>query len=108
MEEITTVWEMKKCDMQLVKELAYELAIPQSVAQVMVTRGIDTTQKAKKFFSLDIKKLHNPMLLPDAKKAIDDINIVIKDEEEKEKRTSKKEESKKKKKSSKKGKRLRM
>ena len=39
--EMNTIWQMKPCDMQIVKELAYELEVPQSVAQVMAARGID-------------------------------------------------------------------
>ena len=41
MDKIETVWKMRECSMQDVKELAYELEIPIPVAQVMMTRGID-------------------------------------------------------------------
>jgi single-stranded-DNA-specific exonuclease len=75
--EINTIWQMKPCDMQIVKELAYELEVPQSIAQVMVSRGIDSLKKAKKFVNLNIKQLHNPMELPDAKKAIERISKAI-------------------------------
>ncbi len=77
MEEIKTIWQMKPCDTQTVREIAYELELPLSVAQVMVTRGLDTIEKAKKFFKLDINKMHNPLTLPDAQKAIDRINKAI-------------------------------
>lgn len=79
--EMNTIWQMKPCDMQIVKELAYELEVPQSVAQVMATRGIDSVKKAKKFINLDIKQMHNPMLLPDAQKAIDRISAAIDSQE---------------------------
>lgn len=75
--EINTIWQMKPCDMQIVKELAYDLEVPQSVAQVMVSRGIDSLKKAKKFINLNIKQLHNPMDLPDARKAIERISKAI-------------------------------
>ena len=81
MEEITTIWQMKPCDTQVVREIAYELEIPISVAQVMVTRGLDSVNKAQKFFKLDINKLHNPFMLPDAQKAIDRLNQAIDNQE---------------------------
>ena len=57
MDKIETVWKMRECSMQEVKELAYELEIPIPVAQVMLTRGIDSVLKAEQF--LDKKKEHN-------------------------------------------------
>ena len=81
MEEINTIWQMKPCDTQIMREIAFELELPTSVAQVMVTRGIDSISKAQKFFKLDINKLHNPYLLPDAQKAIDRLNTAIDNQE---------------------------
>ena len=46
MDKIETVWKMRECSMQEVKELAYELEIPIPVAQVMLTRCIDSVLKA--------------------------------------------------------------
>jgi single-stranded-DNA-specific exonuclease len=81
MEEIKTIWQMKPCDTQVVREIAYEMELPMSVSQVMVSRGIDSVSKAKKFFKLDINRLHNPFLLPDAQKAIDRLNQAIDNQE---------------------------
>lgn len=74
---IETQWNIKKADINTVRELAYELDLPQFVAQLLVSRGIDTVNKANKFLNLDIKHLHNPMLLPDADKAIKRISKAI-------------------------------
>lgn len=74
---IETQWNIKKADVNTVRELAYELDFPQFVAQLLVSRGIDTVNKANKFLNLDIKHLHNPMLLPDAEKAIKRISKAI-------------------------------
>ena len=71
MQKINTVWNIRPCDNSVCGELAYELEIPTPVARVMATRGIDSIKKAKSFTSLKIGKLHDPFLLPDAKKAID-------------------------------------
>ena len=49
MDRIETVWKMRTCNMQEVKELAYDLEIPIPVAQVMLTRGIDSIEKAEQF-----------------------------------------------------------
>ena len=81
MQKINTVWNIRPCDNSVCGELAYELEIPTPVARVMATRGIDSIKKAKSFTSLKIGKLHNPFLLPDAKKAIDRLNHAIDNQE---------------------------
>lgn len=78
---MNTEWFVKKCDIDTVRELAYELDMPQFAARLLISRGIDTVKKANKFFNLDIKSLHNPMLLPDAEKAIIRINNAINSQE---------------------------
>lgn len=77
MNNIETVWNIKTKDISKVREIAYELDIPKSIAEVMVGRNIDTIKKAKSFFNLNINKLHNPFSLPDANAAIDRINKAL-------------------------------
>ena len=43
----------------------------------MLTRGIDSVQKAEQFLDLKINKLHNPFSLPDAQIAIERISKAI-------------------------------
>lgn len=74
---IETEWNIKKADIKVVRELAYEFDLPQFVARLLVSRGIDTVKKVNKFLNLDIKHLHNPMLLPDALLAIERIAKAI-------------------------------
>jgi single-stranded-DNA-specific exonuclease len=81
MSNVETVWKVKPCDINLVRELSYEMELPQSVANVMVARGIDSIEKAKKFLNLEINLLHNPMLLPDSQLAIKRINQAIDNKE---------------------------
>lgn len=81
MDKIETIWKLKTGNKQLIRELAYELDIPQSIAQVMVNRNIDTVKKANNFLNLDIKKLHNPYKLPDAMAAIERISKAINNQE---------------------------
>jgi hypothetical protein len=74
---IETVWQMREFDKQAAKELAYELEIPLSIAQIMAYRKITSVEMAEDFFNLKINKLHNPMSLPDAKTAIERISKAI-------------------------------
>ena len=67
--------------MSQAKEFACELEIPLPIAQVMLTRGIDSVQKAEQFLDLKINKLHNPLSLPDAQIAIERISKAIDSEE---------------------------
>ena len=77
MDRIETLWKMRDCDMSQAKEFACELEIPLPIAQVMLTRGIDSVQKAEQFLDLKINKLHNPFALPDAQIAIERISKAI-------------------------------
>ncbi len=77
MDRIETLWKMRDCDMSQAKEFACELEIPLPIAQVMLTRGIDSVQKAEQFLDLKITKLHNPFSLPDAQIAIERISKAI-------------------------------
>ena len=77
MDKIETIWKIKNNNIELIRELAYELDIPQSLAQVMISRNLNSPAKINKFMDLNIKKLHNPMLLPDAFPAIERISKAI-------------------------------
>lgn len=74
---IETQWTFKKYDINLVREMAYELDLPQFIAKLLISRGIESIKEANKFLNLDIKSLYNPMLLPDAHKAIVRISKAI-------------------------------
>ena len=60
MDRIETLWKMRECSMSQAKELACDLEVPLPIAQVMLTRGIDSVEEAEKFLDLKINKLHNP------------------------------------------------
>lgn len=77
MNKIKKVWNFKKCDLKLARELAYELDLPLPIIQVMLNRNVTSLEEAKQFLDLDIKKLHNPFLLPDSKAAIERISKAI-------------------------------
>jgi single-stranded-DNA-specific exonuclease RecJ len=54
--------------------LAQELAINTSIASLLVQRGIDTIEKAKKFFRPQLSDLYDPFLMKDMDKAVDRLN----------------------------------
>ena len=35
---MNTEWQIKKCDIEIVRELAYELDIPQFIARLLISR----------------------------------------------------------------------
>lgn len=49
MDRIETLWKMRECSMSQAKELACDLEVPLPIAQVMLTRGIDSIEEAEKF-----------------------------------------------------------
>ena len=48
-----------------VDHIATSLRIPTVLANLLVQRGIDTVDKAKKFFNPRLEDLHNPFLMKD-------------------------------------------
>ena len=81
MNKIETVWKMKDYEVAVVRELAYDLEIPSAVAHVLASRNITTISAAKKFFNLNLSKIHNPYLLPDIQKVLDRLNKAIDNQE---------------------------
>ncbi|TRO67433.1 single-stranded-DNA-specific exonuclease RecJ [Christiangramia sabulilitoris] len=75
-------WTLKpKPDPITVNALADKLGVGVPVAKLLVQRGITTFEEAKKFFRPDLKLLHDPFLMKDMEKAVDRIELAIKNEE---------------------------
>ena len=51
--------------------LAREFKIPQQAAQVLLNRGINSTEAGKKFLYPDLAQLHSPFLMRDMDCAVD-------------------------------------
>jgi len=51
--------------------LASELEISPVVSQILINRGIITTEDAKEFLFPSLKQLHNPLLIKDMEKGVD-------------------------------------
>ncbi len=54
--------------------LAQELAISPILSRLLVERGIDTVDKAKKFFKPQLPDLHDPFLMKDMDRAVERLN----------------------------------
>ncbi len=76
-----TVWKLKKTPISEAQELAEKLVIPVPLANVMIQRGISTTEMAEDFFDLSPDKLHDPWLLPDIIPVVDRLEKAINDQE---------------------------
>ncbi len=56
---------------ELVKQLSDELTISTSLVSVLINRGIDTFDKAKKYFRPSLDQLHDPFLMDGMHLAVD-------------------------------------
>lgn len=75
-------WTLKpKPDPITTTALADKLGIGIPVARLLVQRGINSFEEAKKFFRPELKDLHDPFLMKDMDKAVERIEEAIKDEE---------------------------
>jgi single-stranded-DNA-specific exonuclease len=75
-------WTIKpKPSEEKVKQLAAALNVEGFVATLLVQRGIETFEEARKFFRPTLTDLHNPYLMKDMDKAVERIELAIKNEE---------------------------
>lgn len=59
------------------ERLAQEVNIDPILAELLISRGIETKEEALKFFYPDLNDLHDPFLMPDMEKAIKRIEKAI-------------------------------
>ncbi|MCH6233758.1 single-stranded-DNA-specific exonuclease RecJ [Cognataquiflexum rubidum] len=71
----------EKADPKAVESLGKEINLNQTLANMLVNRGVDTFQKAKDFFRPDPDKLHDPYLMKDMDKAVERLALAIQKEE---------------------------
>lgn len=75
-------WTIKpKPSEEKVKNLAAALNVEEFVASLLVQRGIETFEDAKKFFRPTFADLHDPYLMKDMDKAVERIQMAIEKEE---------------------------
>ena len=72
-------WVVKpQGDRAVVESLSAALGMPTVLTNLLVQRGIDTMEKAKKFFSPSLRDLHDPFLMKDMEKAVERIERAVK------------------------------
>ena len=64
-----------------IKKLSQELNISTPLAKLLVQRGIDDFNKAKKFFRPQLKDIHDPFLMNDMDKAVERLNKAMQNKE---------------------------
>lgn len=64
-------------DESVVTTLATEMAVPATIANLMVQRGITKKKQAEEFFNPSLKTLHDPFLMKDMNRAVDRISTAI-------------------------------
>lgn len=75
-------WTLKpKPDFQKVISLSKELNVEHIIASLLVQRGIESYEEAKKFFRPSLEDLHDPFLMKDMDKAVVRIENAIKNGE---------------------------
>ncbi|MDO4758965.1 MAG: single-stranded-DNA-specific exonuclease RecJ [Rikenellaceae bacterium] len=71
-------WVVKpQGDPATVGMLSTELAISPVLANLLVQRGIDTVEKANKFFKPDLSDLHDPFLMKDMDRAVERVEQAV-------------------------------
>ncbi|MFI5188652.1 MAG: DHH family phosphoesterase, partial [Chitinophagales bacterium] len=74
-------WTILKANQEKVNSLQDSLKIHPAICKILVQRGIETFEQAKKFFRPALTDLHDPWLMKDMNKAVDRIIIAIEKQE---------------------------
>ncbi len=74
-------WNLLTAEQDSVTALQESLKINSTICKILVQRGFDTFEKAKKFFRPQLSHLHDPWLMKDMGKAVDRILSAINNEE---------------------------
>ena len=71
-------WVVKPQGNSLTAEhIATSLRIAPVLANLLVQRGIDTVEKAKRFFAPRLADLHNPFLMKDMERAVERVEEAV-------------------------------
>ena len=71
-------WVCAVCDEAHAADLARAAGIPPVIAQLLINRGVCTTEDAQQFLNPSLDHLHSPFLLPDMEQSplIDRLDLV--------------------------------
>jgi single-stranded-DNA-specific exonuclease len=76
-----TIWKVKTPVPALSRILARQLGVSQVVAQLLINRGIHTTEQGRLFLNSELTSLHRPFLFKDMNKAVNRILKAVKAKE---------------------------
>jgi single-stranded-DNA-specific exonuclease len=75
-------WTLKsKPEKELVQKLQNELQVDETIATLLIQRGVETYEQARTFFRPNLSDLHNPYLMKDMDKAVSRIEKAIENRE---------------------------
>jgi single-stranded-DNA-specific exonuclease len=75
-------WTLKpKSSPQKIEDLSKLLGVEEIIASLLMQRGIETFEEAKKFFRPSLDDLHNPFLMKDMDRAVERIEKAISNKE---------------------------
>ena len=71
-------WELKeRGDSIKVEKIANELNVDNIIAEILVQRGVETYDEARKFFRPSLSDLHDPFLMKDMDKAVERLDKAL-------------------------------
>lgn len=70
-------WELKKVNSTLVPKLMEDLGVNEIIAQLLVLRGINNFDAAKRFFRPELSHLYDPFLMKNMRKAVTRLELAI-------------------------------
>jgi len=69
--DTSSITDLNTVKAGLVENLANRLKVTETIARILVNRGVDTYEKAKRFFLPDFASLHDPFLMDGMHAAVD-------------------------------------
>ncbi len=76
------IWQLHSpTDSEMTNQLMTDLGVSQSIAALLIQRGVRTFKQAKTFFRPSLEQLHDPMLMADMTKAVKRIKLALDNDE---------------------------
>ncbi len=76
------IWQLHApTDSEMTNQLMTDLGVSQSIAALLIQRGVRTFEQAKTFFRPSLEQLHDPMLMADMTKAVKRIKLALDNDE---------------------------
>lgn len=64
-------------DDNVIRNLSQSINVPESIAAILVSRGVTTFDEARDFFRPSLEQLHSPYLLKDMRRAVERIRAAV-------------------------------